>query len=128
MLSSIICHAQNKQSVDSLLHCIDEAIDNSSLYVGKKEQQIAKLKADLSKAENPYKQYQVSFELYEEYAPFINDSAIYYLNHCIRIARNMGGAKCVRPEMPSPHCPEVLQHGYVHGIVVHPQQHRCFPT
>lgn len=91
MLSSIICHAQNKQSVDSLLHCIDEAIDNSSLYVGKKEQQIAKLKADLSKAENPYKQYQVSFELYEEYAPFINDSAIYYLNHCIRIARNMGG-------------------------------------
>ena len=91
MLSTLPCAAQSKQSVDSLLHCIDEAIDNSAVYVGKKELQISKLKKELREAKTNYEQYLASFKLYEEYTPFINDSAIYYLNHCINIARKMGG-------------------------------------
>lgn len=127
-LSSLPCEAQSKKSVDSLLHCIDEAIDNSAIYVGKKEQQISKLKKDLSEAKTDYEQYLTSFKLYEEYTPFINDSAIYYLNHCISIARKMGGAKFLRSKMSSPDCPQMLQHGYVHRVIVHAQQHRHLTT
>ena len=114
MLSTLPCAAQSKQSVDSLLHYIDEAIDNSAVYVGKKELQISKLKKDLREAKTNYEQYLASFKLYEEYTPFINDSAIYYLNHCINIARKMGGAKFSHTEVPSPYRHQMLQHGHVH--------------
>ena len=89
-LSVLIGHAQTPKSVDSLLHCIDEAIDNSAQYVSRKEQRIRQLQQQLSKAKNLHTEYQLSYRLYEEYTPFVNDSAIIYLKRCIEIARKTG--------------------------------------
>lgn len=89
-LSVLIGHAQTPESVDSLLHCIDEAIDHSAQYVSRKEQRIRQLQQQLSKAKNLHTEYQLSYRLYEEYTPFVNDSAIIYLKRCIEIARKTG--------------------------------------
>lgn len=89
-LSVLIGHAQTSKSVDSLLHCIDEAIDHSAQYVSRKEQRIRQLQQQLSQAKNPHAEYQLSYRLYEEYTPFVNDSAIIYLKRCIEIARKTG--------------------------------------
>lgn len=89
-LSVLIGHAQTPESVDSLLHCIDEAIDNSAQYVSRKEQRIRQLQQQLSQAKNLHAEYQLSYRLYEEYTPFVNDSAIIYLKRCIEIARKTG--------------------------------------
>lgn len=72
--------------LDSLLTLIDQAIDNSQQYVAAKEQRITLLKSELQKAGDDFNRYDLSFRLYEEYKPFINDSAIYYLNHCTALA------------------------------------------
>lgn len=89
-LSVLIGHAQTPKSVDSLLHCIDEAIDHSAQYVSRKEQRIRQLQQQLSQAKNLHAEYQLSYRLYEEYTPFVNDSAIIYLKRCIEIARKTG--------------------------------------
>ncbi len=89
-LSVLIGHAQTPESVDSLLHCIDKAIDNSAQYVNQKEQRIRQLQQQLSQAKDLHVQYQLSYRLYEEYTPFVNDSAIIYLKRCIGIARKTG--------------------------------------
>lgn len=89
-LSVLIGHAQTPESVDSLLHCIDEAIDHSAQYVSRKEQRIRQLQQQLSQAKNLHTEYQLSYRLYEEYTPFVNDSAIIYLKRCIEIARKTG--------------------------------------
>lgn len=78
-LSVLIGHAQTSKSVDSLLHCIDEAIDHSAQYVSRKEQRIRQLQQQLSQAKNPHAEYQLSYRLYEEYTPFVNDSAFLQL-------------------------------------------------
>ena len=89
-LSVLIGHAQTPESVDSLLHCIDEAIDHSAQYVSRKELRIRQLQQQLSQAKNLHAEYQLSYRLYEEYTPFVNDSAIIYLKRCIEIARKTG--------------------------------------
>ncbi len=87
----LACHAQTRQSVDSLLRQIDKAVDNSSAYVEKRERQISKLKQQLAKARTDGERYRVSFSLYEQYMPFVSDSAIYFLNRCVSIVSRMKG-------------------------------------
>ncbi len=90
-LHALACHAQTRQSVDSLLRCIDKAVDNSSAYVAKRERRIGKLRRDLAKATTDSERYRVAFALYGQYAPFVNDSAVYFLDRCVTIASRMKG-------------------------------------
>ncbi len=87
----LACHAQTKQSVDSLLLCIDKEIDRSSVYVGKRERRISKLRQELASATTDAERYRIAFCLYEQYVPLVNDSAIYFLNHCVAVASRMKG-------------------------------------
>lgn len=77
-------------SIDSILHCIDEAISASDQYVQKKKERIAYLKSRADQAETLSAKYELTYQLYAEYFPFVNDSAIYYLERCSDIARQMG--------------------------------------
>lgn len=77
-------------SIDSILHCIDEAISASDQYVQKKKERIAYLKSRADQAETLSAKYELTYQLYAEYLPFVNDSAIYYLERCSDIARQMG--------------------------------------
>lgn len=74
-------------SIDSILQCIDEAIAASDQYVQKKEERIAYLKSQADQAETLSAKYELTYQLYAEYLPFVNDSAIYYLERCADIAR-----------------------------------------
>ena len=77
-------------SIDSILQCIDEAISASDQYVQKKKERIAYLKSRAEQAETLSAKYELTYQLYAEYLPFVNDSAIYYLERCADIARKMG--------------------------------------
>lgn len=77
------------RTLDSLLREIDNAIDHSDEYVRKKTDRIGFLKTQLAQAKSPDTGYDISFQLYREYLPFVNDSAIYYLNRCASMARRM---------------------------------------
>ena len=77
-------------SIDSILHCIDEAISASDQYVQKKKERISYLKSRAEQAETLSAKYELTYQLYAEYLPFVNDSAIYYLERCSDIALQMG--------------------------------------
>lgn len=78
-----------KDTVDSLLHCIDTAIGQTDKYVQKKTDRIEYLHTKLDKAETLSAKYELSYQLYTEYLPFVNDSAIFYLEQCTDIARKL---------------------------------------
>lgn len=78
-----------KASVDSLLRQIDTAIEQTDKYVQKKTERIDYLHAKLAKAETLSAKYELSYQLYSEYLPFVNDSALFYLEQCTDIARQM---------------------------------------
>ena len=77
-------------SIDSILQCIDEAISASDQYGQKKKERIAYLKSRADQAETLSAKYELTYQLYAEYLPFVNDSAIYYLERCSDIALQMG--------------------------------------
>ena len=77
-------------SIDSILQCIDKAISVSDQYVQKKKERIAYLKSRADQAETLSAKYELTYQLYAEYLPFVNDSAIYYLERCSDIAIQMG--------------------------------------
>lgn len=77
-------------SIDSILQCIDKAISVSDQYVQKKKERIAYLKSRADQAETLSAKYELTYQLYTEYLPFVNDSAIYYLERCSDIALQMG--------------------------------------
>lgn len=77
-------------SIDSILQCIDKAISVSDQYVQKKKERIAYLKSRVDQAETLSAKYELTYQLYTEYLPFVNDSAIYYLERCSDIALQMG--------------------------------------
>lgn len=91
MFHILACQAQTRQSVDSLLRCIDKAVDNFPEYVGKRERKINKLRKELARARTDGERYRACFSLSEQYTPFVNDSAIYFLNRCVSIASRMKG-------------------------------------
>lgn len=78
-----------KASVDSLLRQIDTAIEQTDKYVQQKTERIDYLHAKLAKAETLSAKYELSYQLYSEYLPFVNDSALFYLEQCTDIARQM---------------------------------------
>lgn len=76
--------------IDSLLSEIDQAICHSTDYVKQKTDRIAILQDQLKSVKSLSSQYDISFQLYHEYLPFVNDSAIYYLERCVTLAHLMG--------------------------------------
>ena len=88
--STMTAASARDRTLDSLLHEIDNAIDHIDEYVHKKTDRIGFLKTQLAQAKSPATGYDISYQLYREYLPFVNDSAIYYLNRCANMARCMG--------------------------------------
>ena len=75
-----------KVNIDSLYNILDEAIANSPQYVAQRRASIAKLENELANAGSDKERYDLSYQLYDEYKAFVNDSAIYYLQKCITLA------------------------------------------
>lgn len=81
--------------VDSILCLIDDAVEHHDVYVGQKRTRIETLRKELAKAQSEEARYEISFSLFEEYKPFVKDSAIIYLDNCINSARCMSDSSLV---------------------------------
>ena len=92
LLLTLLPLASNAQSVslDSLYRVLDDAIAHSSDYVAERHTIIQKLENELSNAGTDKERYELSYRLYDEYKAFVNDSAMYYLQNCVTLARQMG--------------------------------------
>ena len=69
---------------------LDKAIAESDRYVQQREQRIQSAREALEVTGDPGAQYEMCRRLYEEFHPYINDSAIYYIDRCISLAEMMG--------------------------------------
>lgn len=79
-----------RQSLDSLLVALDAAIENSGQYEKAKIQRIALIKEGLKdQGLSASEQYRLHLRLYQEYEAYICDSARYYINRNIEMARRM---------------------------------------
>lgn len=82
-------------SLDSVLTLIDCAIDESRTFVAAKELRMARLRGDLALAATPRARFDAAFGLYEEYRPFVRDSALFFLDRCIGEATTLGDRSAV---------------------------------
>lgn len=79
-----------QQTLESLLHNLDVAIDNSEQYEKEKTQRIAMIKDGLNVRElSPEEEYRINLRLYNEYEAYICDSARHYINRNIDIATQL---------------------------------------
>ena len=83
----VIAQAQN---LDSLYHCLDMAIEETPNYIAAKEKRIEELKLKAKKAVGASERYELTKALYQEYMPYVNDSAIVFMQECIRLCEQMG--------------------------------------
>lgn len=90
-LFALAAHAKAQVvNLDSVYRCVDEAIAASPLYVANKAKNIRKITDELRAVRQPSDSLRTCRLLYEEYAPFRNDSALFYIINCIDIAERMG--------------------------------------
>ena len=88
------CAARTATVVDSLLTELDKTIRNSESYAVNKQKRIDDLKIKLFEIDSISSDYyRLHLELYKEYKSYTCDSAIHYLNNCIRIAKRMNNVE-----------------------------------
>ena len=80
----------DKIDLEQVYRQLDEAIEQTDQYVMARENRIQGLKAARGAVDEPRAQYDLSRSLYDEYRPYISDSAIYYIGRCIQLAEQMG--------------------------------------
>ena len=68
---------------------LDEAIERTDQYVQERENRIRAYKTARGNINNDRAQYELSRNLYEEYRPYMSDSAIHYISRCIILAERM---------------------------------------
>ena len=69
---------------------LDEAIEQTDRYVQQRETRIQQYKSALEVSQDQHLQYELCRRLYDEYHPYMNDSAIHYLGRGIELAERMG--------------------------------------
>ena len=73
---------------------LDEAIVQTDRYVQLRENRIQKFRMALDVTKTSAAQYDICHSLYEEYRPYMSDSAIYYIGRCIDLAEGQGDQSC----------------------------------
>ena len=81
--------ADSQTDVNALYGILDAAIDSSHIYLQQKTEHIASLKADLQQTTDPGQRFEQARRIYQEYIPFVNDSAIAYQYQCIDLAQQL---------------------------------------
>ncbi len=76
--------------LDSMLTLVDRAVDGFDTYVSRKESRISFLRGELGRAVSLQSRYEIENNLYEEYLPFVKDSALFFLDLGIATAEEMG--------------------------------------
>lgn len=93
LLSLLLFSLLNQVFADelsSLFKKLDQTLATRQTFMVIREERIAHLKELLKKSDNHYAKYSYNLDLYKEYQPYISDSAIYYLENNLVLARQIG--------------------------------------
>lgn len=74
--------------LSNLYDQLDQAINEYPRYVKQKEQRIASLKRKAQQARTSQARIDVEIEIFTQYKSYQKDSALYYINDCIRLAKD----------------------------------------
>lgn len=77
-------------NVDQLLSELDRTLDHKDDYVRAKNERIGQLRKNLASATDREQRYWIYRDLYNEYAFYDSDSAIYYAGRCLSVAGELG--------------------------------------
>lgn len=80
----------HQRMLDSIYRQLDEAIGLSATYVAEKQKAISGLRRRLAAAGSDGERYVLSRQLYDEYMPYVTDSAIVYVQLAAELAERMG--------------------------------------
>lgn len=75
---------------DTLCRRLDDAITHTERFVEKRKQRIETIKSELSRTQEPLVRHRIYMRLYDEYAAFQNDSALFCLKKAIVTATQAG--------------------------------------
>ncbi|MBB3188137.1 DUF6377 domain-containing protein [Microbacter margulisiae] len=90
MVSVFIMHLVDARSgIDSLLHVLDQTIDNHAIYDQQKEAKLHHLKELLKMAPSDELRYNLCGQLFDEYKTYISDSALNYARLKLQIAEKL---------------------------------------
>ncbi len=90
MLPFMIAAATGTVDLEQEYSKLDQAIQQSDRYVQERENRIRAYKTARGNINNDRAQYELSRNLYEEYRPYMSDSAILYIGRCIMLAERLG--------------------------------------
>ena len=91
LLISVFCtSAAVAQDIDALLDTLDVTLAEGHRYVDVRRSDIAVLKTELEHAVTDEERYSLAGRLREKYNSFDIDSALYFANEKMRIARRIG--------------------------------------
>lgn len=91
LLLSLSFTALGGERLDSLLCELDNTIEQSNVYLARKQTKITQLKSLIAQCNGDHgRLYEVNLALYEEYHAFMFDSAVYHLSECINFATLLG--------------------------------------
>lgn len=82
--------ARGGTRADSVYRCIDKAIDSTDVYIGVREARIGIKRDGYHAAKGHAARYAAAMDLYSEYRPYMNDSALIWLSRAEDEAR-LGG-------------------------------------
>ena len=89
LVSSLRCQAE-VIDLEQTYRQLDEAIELTERYVQERENRIQQYKTALAAVNDDRERYEINRHLYDEYHPYMNDSAIYYIDRCIALAEQSG--------------------------------------
>ena len=77
-------------NLDSLYKVLDAVIDSADYYLQQKKEKLEVLTEEYRLKTTDMGRFEAAQKLYQEYVPFVNDSAIAYQYRCIELAEKMG--------------------------------------
>ena len=90
LLSCLCMMAAGTIDLEQEYRKLDKAIEMSDQYVQERESRINKYKTALGVTDDNKVQYEICHNLYDEYHPYMSDSAIHYISKCIMLAEQLG--------------------------------------
>ncbi len=89
LLSCMNVMAADNIDLEQEYRKLDKAIEMTDRYVQERENRIHKYKTALEVTDDNKVQYEMCRHLYDEYKPYMSDSAIHYIGRCIVLAERL---------------------------------------
>lgn len=90
LLISVTSVSAAENETDSLMRIFDDLLQTYDVQINERQQRINELKFKLDSKLLPEEKYHLNQQLFEEYRPYISDSAIFYQTRNISLAQETG--------------------------------------